>query len=161
MKILVVFYSRTGKTGIVAEAIAQSLKADIEEIRTNEDRSGFIGFLKSGYEAVLGKLARIQPVGKNPGEYDLVLVGSPVWAGRLSSPVRTYLTLYGNKIRKAAFFSTCSNEEGRIFRDMEKLSGKPIAKICVKDREIKAGEHIKKVEEFIKALTPSDTPAGA
>lgn len=152
MKALVVFYSRTGRTRIIAEAIARSLKADIEEVKEDEGRSGLLGFLRSGYEAVLGKLARIQPASKRPEEYDLVVVGSPVWVGRLSSPMRTYLTHHGGKIRKVAFFCTCIGGEGKIFREMEMLSGKPIAKLCVRDREIEAKEHIKKIQEFVKAL---------
>lgn len=152
VKALVVFYSRTGRTKIIAEAIARSLKAEIEEIREDKGRSGLVGLLKSGYEAMIGKLACIQPASKNPEEYDLVVVGSPVWAGRLSSPIRTYLTLYGDRIRKAAFFSTCSSGEGRIFREMIDLSKKPIATLCIKNKEIKSGEYFEKIQEFIKAL---------
>ena len=52
MKVLVAFYSRTGSTKLVAEAIAQALNADVEEIKDKKDRNGIFGFLKSGYEAV-------------------------------------------------------------------------------------------------------------
>ena len=45
MKVLVVYYSRTGNTKFVAEAIAQSLEADIEEIKDGKNRMGVFGFL--------------------------------------------------------------------------------------------------------------------
>jgi len=152
MRILVVFYSRTGNTRHVAEAIAESLKADIEEIRDARSRSGVLGFLRSGYEALTGKLAEIQQVAGKPDEYDLVLVGSPVWVGRLSSPMRTYLTLYGRSIKQTAFFCTCKSDEGRAFKEMEALSKKPIATLCIREEEVKSGEYIRKIEEFIKTL---------
>lgn len=63
----------------MAKAIARSLKADIEEIKDKRNRTGVFGFLKSGYEALFKKLVDIQPINKNPEEYDLVIVGSPVW----------------------------------------------------------------------------------
>ena len=106
MKVLVVYYSRTGNTRFVAEAVTQSLEADIEEIKDGKNRMGVFGFLRCGYEAIFKKLTDIEVSGKNPEEYDLIIVGSPVWAGRLSSPVRTYLHLHGHKFKNVAFFIT-------------------------------------------------------
>ena len=56
MKVLVVYYSRTGNTKFVAEAIAQSLEADIEEIKDKKNRMGVFGFLRCGYEAIFKTL---------------------------------------------------------------------------------------------------------
>jgi len=153
MRILVVFYSRTGNIRRVAEAIAERLKADMEEIRDARSRSGMLGFLRSGYEALAGKLPKIQQVSRSPSEYDLVLIGSPVWVGKLSSPMRSYLTLYGRSIKQTTFFCTCKSDEGRAFKEMEALSKKPIATLCIREKEIKSGEYIRKIEEFIKSLT--------
>ncbi|MCF3652803.1 MAG: NAD(P)H-dependent oxidoreductase [Aigarchaeota archaeon] len=153
MRILVVFYSRTGNIRRVAEAIAERLKADMEEIRDARSRSGMLGFLRSGYEALAGKLPKIQQVSRSPSEYDLVLIGSPVWVGKLSSPMRSYLALYGRSIKQTAFFCTCKSDEGRAFKEMEALSKKPIATLCIREKEIKSGEYIRKIEEFIKSLT--------
>lgn len=153
MRVLVVFYSRTGNTRVVAEAIAKRLRADIEEIKDEKNRSGILGFLRSGYEAVVGKLADIHPVGRNPEGYDLVIVGSPIWVGRLSSPVRAYMALHGRAIRNIVLFCTCKNSEGRAFKEMEELSKRPIAILCIREREVRSGEYPEKIEEFIKALT--------
>jgi len=152
MRILVVFYSRTGNTRRVAEAIAERLKADIEEIRDVRSRSGVLGLLRSGYEALAGKLPEIQQVSRSPDEYDLVLIGSPVWVGRLSSPMRSYLALYGRSIKQTAFFCTCKNDEGKVFKEMEALSKKPITTLCIREKEVKSGEYAGKIEEFAKAL---------
>ena len=153
MKVLVAYYSRTGNTRRVAEAIAKSLEAEVEDIRDYENRLGVIGFLRSGYEALRRRPAAIQPVKKNPEEYDVVVIGSPVWARSLSSPVRAYLTMHGHKIKEAALFATYGISEGRIFRQMEELlPKKPIAEISIREGEIRSGEYLKKIEKFIGVL---------
>ena len=152
ISILVVFYSKTGNAELVSKAIARSLNADIEEIRDREKRAGVLGFLRSGYEAISKKLSDIEPISKNPDEYDLVIIGSPVWAGSLSSPVRTYLSLYGNKIRKVAFFATYGIRCGRVFKQMKELSKSSIVTLEVKEKEVKSGEHLSKVKDFIEKI---------
>ncbi|MDK2849883.1 MAG: hypothetical protein PWR32_550, partial [Candidatus Woesearchaeota archaeon] len=78
MKILVVCYSRTGKTRKIANKIAQSLNADFDEIIDQKPRRGFLGFLKAGYDATLGKTTEITFT-RNPENYDLIILGTPVW----------------------------------------------------------------------------------
>jgi len=48
MKILVVFYSRSGRTKKIAEAISDILKCDKEEIFDLKNRKGIPGFLSAG-----------------------------------------------------------------------------------------------------------------
>ena len=52
MKILIAYYSRTGSTKIVAEKLMAMTGADIEEIKDKTDRSGIIGYMRSGREAM-------------------------------------------------------------------------------------------------------------
>jgi len=155
VKILVVYYSRTNNTKLVAEVIAQSLEADIEEIKDEKNRMGVFGFLRCGYESIFKKLTDIKVSRKNPEKYDLIIVGSPVWAGRLSSPVRTYLHLYGCKFKNVSFFVTYGLGGGKVFRQMEELCKLPIATLEVKNGEIESGEYVKKVEEFIVNIIKS------
>ena len=153
MKVLVAYYSRTGNMRRVAEAIAENLEAEVEEIKDYENRRGVMGFLRSGYEALLKRPTAIQPVSKKLEEYDLVVVGSPVWAGSLSSPVRAYLAMYGRRIKETALFATYAISEGRIFRQMEELlPKKPIAEISIRESEIRSGEYLRKIERFIEML---------
>ncbi len=86
--------------------LVRKLNAEFEEIIDLKKRSGFFGFIYSGFEAVTKRLAKIKPIIKNPQDYDFIIVLSPVWVSSLSSPVRTYLTNYGDKIKKVAFLAT-------------------------------------------------------
>ena len=55
MKTLVVLYSRTGTTKKVGEEIAAALKADVEEIIDTKKRSGPIGYVQAGRDAMKKK----------------------------------------------------------------------------------------------------------
>lgn len=152
MKALVVYYSRTGRTREVASQIAGELNCDIEEIRDTQKRTGIIGFLKSGYQAARGKDTVLEPYERDPSDYDLVIVGTPVWAGNPSVPMGTYLRENASKIKNAAFFCTYggSGAEG-TFRRMSEIIGKePIQTVAITEREIKENTCDCKIEPFVR-----------
>ena len=119
-KILVAFYSRDGHTQKAAEIIAGALNADIDEIEDKKSRKGIIGFLIAGYDATRGKTTDIS-FSKNAADYDVVIVGSPVWNGKVTPAVRTYLLKNRNNIKKAAFFVTCAGREGKCLAQMREI----------------------------------------
>jgi len=102
----VVVYSRTGNTLSVAKWIASELKSDLEVIEDKTDRKGLLGFLYSGYEAMRKKVPPIAGPKHNPNNYELVIIGTPIWAGRMSSPIRAYLLRFRGCFRQVAFFTT-------------------------------------------------------
>jgi flavodoxin len=156
---LVVYYSRTGVTRTVAQAIARRLDADSEELADTRKRSGPWGFLVAIKDAMRKKVFPIGPVRKNPAEYDLVTVGTPVWAGTMSSAVRAYLAEHGGQIAKSAFFCTQGGRSpGRTFQDMQALCGKaPVATLSLQAKVVKAGEFAPQADAFAEGLR---RPAG-
>jgi flavodoxin len=138
-KTLVVFYSRTGTTKKVGEMIAQKLNADVEEIKDTVDRSGAKGYLISGRDAMKKRLTKLEPSKFNPADYDLVIIGTPVWGWNMSVPVRTYLTEQKDNFQnKVAFFVTMGGSgDQKAFLGMEKmLSKKPVAVFSATTREV-------------------------
>jgi flavodoxin len=126
-KILVVYYSRTGRTKKVAEAVAARLGADIEEIVDTTPRKGLRAIFHSTLDGLFNRTTNIKEPVKDPYDYDLVVVGTPIWAGSVSAPVRDYFTWTEGSIRKVAFFLTHGSiGEGRVFHQMEALSAKPL-----------------------------------
>jgi flavodoxin len=103
MKILITYYSKTGNTKRVAEDLAKNLKADIDEIIDLTDRSGIKGWFLAGRDAMKEYLTEIK-TSKNPKDYDLVIIGTPVWAWNTTPAARTYVTKFKNQFRKVAFF---------------------------------------------------------
>src|SRR5271157_241968 len=103
MNALVVYYSRTGSTRKVAQAISDQLDGSMEEITEPKSRKGIIGFMRSGFEAMRQKPSKINPITTNPADFDFVIIGSPVWGGALSSPVRAFLVEHGKALGNVAF----------------------------------------------------------
>jgi hypothetical protein len=106
MRALVVFYSLTGTTRRVARALAAELGADLEEIRCPSYYRGFFGFWRAGYASWKSKIPEIGPPQHDPSKYDLVVVGGPVWAWNVCTPVRAYLTRAAGRLPAVAFFVT-------------------------------------------------------
>lgn len=154
MRSLIVFYSRTGYTRAVAQKLAEITKSDIEEIIDTKNRDGLLGFLRSGYEAMRKKLTVIMETKYDPSQYDLVIIGTPVWAGVMSVPVRTYILNNKGKMNRVAFFCTHSMKDApKIFKDMEEACQKvPIATVKIRTKEIVEGKHLEKVNAFVSML---------
>ena len=147
MKTLVAFYSRDGNTKRVAEIIAKALNADIDEIKDKKSRKGIIGFLRAGYDATRGKTTEIN-FSKNPADYDVVILGGPVWNGRVTPTVRTYLLKNRDSVKKAAFFVTCAGREGKCLMQMREIySGEILAEKVILRNEIEEG-----VKQFMEKL---------
>ena len=150
-KILIVYYSRTGFTKKVAQSIKDRMDCDIEEIISTKDRSGAMGFLFSGKEATLKTPAEIKPTTKNPADYDLVILGTPVWGWNISSPLRGYLLQNKDKFKKIAGFCTMGGDGDRqSFLEIGNICGKElIAKLALKTKEVQSEEFENKVEAFL------------
>jgi flavodoxin len=106
LKSLVFYYSRTGNARFVAQTVAAEVGADIEEVIDLKKRSGALGFLTGGSDARRGKETKIGPTAKSPADYDLIIVGTPVWAGRPTPAIRTCLKKNDLSGKKAAIFLT-------------------------------------------------------
>ena len=104
MKRLVVYYSRTGNARFVAETIAAEIGADVEEIVDQKNRSGPIGWLNAGKDARKGSETDIAPIKKSPDDYDLIVVGTPNWASRITPAILTYLKKNSLADKKVAAF---------------------------------------------------------
>jgi flavodoxin len=125
MKILLVYYSRTNNTRKISEEISTKLNCDIEEIRDLKERSGKLNYLKYGYEAIRSKETQIEDMKNDPSDYDLVIVGTPVWASTMATPVLTYLNKNKNKIKDLAILITFGGSEyEKTTNNIEKLCGK-------------------------------------
>jgi len=116
MKSLVVYYSRTCTTKKVAQEITKALKSDIEEVIDIKNRKGHLGYLISGRDASMKRLTLIKPMQKDASKYDLVIIGTPVWAWDVTPAIRTYLVQ--TKITKKQLFSA----------HWEEAAAKPLSK---------------------------------
>ena len=103
---LVVYFSLSGTTRKLAKIIAKELSADEEEVVDLTPRQGFLGYCRSLIEARWQLPPKIALAKHIPSSYDLVVIGTPVWAWSVSSPVRAYLLAHKASPPNVAFFCT-------------------------------------------------------
>lgn len=101
---LVVCYSRTETTSRLGTYLANQLDADFERIEEPGSRMGVGGYMRSAFEA-LGKGLPTIRTRRDPRDYELVVIGTPVWVQTMAAPIRSYLALHQGKLHNAAFFA--------------------------------------------------------
>ncbi len=154
-RILVAFYSGTGRTQAPMLRVMEALDGErLITIRPKTPRTG-LRVIKAGWEALRKKPAKLEPLSEpvNMAAYDLVVLGSPVWASRVSSPMRAFLAQYGAGIKQAAFVLTHAGPEDytETFAELAALAGvKPCATLSLDHDEAKNKE---KLAVFLKTLT--------
>ena len=89
--ILVFYCSRTGNTERVAKDLVARLHADVERIDDKADRDGIAGYLSALYDSLRKVAADIAKPQKDPANYSLTVVGTPIWAWNMTPAARAYL----------------------------------------------------------------------
>lgn len=106
--ILCIYYSRTGATRRAIKEIAELLGAEVTAITDDTERDGWRGYLRCGMDAMKTSTRPLRPfqTEKPIEDYKLVIVGTPVWAGRCASPVRALLKRRGLEMKNVAYVVT-------------------------------------------------------
>ncbi|GAA0178039.1 flavodoxin [Clostridium sediminicola] len=149
-KTLVIYYSRSGKTKKVAESIAKKLHADLQQIIDNKKRSGLFGFICSGRDAMNENLADIQEIHVNINDYDKIIIGTPVWASRIATPVLEFIKKQKNNIKEYSLFYTQGGPgDNKIESQLDKyLNTKPEIIVGIVGKDFKENTY----EEKLKIL---------
>lgn len=138
----------------IAQYLAEKLSADIEEIVDKQDRNGAMGYILAGRDVLQKKLTEIEPTKKNPADYDLVIIGTPVWVGTMAVAVRTYLEKYKSSINQLAIFTAQGgSQEQKVFQEIETLLKKKAqAKVWIRTKEVVKDQFQDKVADFISQM---------
>lgn len=126
MKTLIVYYSLTGNTEYAAKQLAEQVNADLVKLKPDSEppKQGRMMFVKGGYSALFHSLPKLEPLGLDPQAYDLVIIGSPVWAGTYAPAIGSFLKDNELKEKKIAIFaSSSSGSDQRMFKGMENKIG--------------------------------------
>lgn len=129
MKALVVFYSFEGNTKLIAENIAKIVNADILELKPKKEikSKGFMKYFWGGKAAIMKTKPELFPIEKNPQNYDILFIGTPVWAFTYAPPLNTFFSTSPVSNKKIVLFCCHGGGKGRIFDKMKKaLKGNQI-----------------------------------
>ncbi len=150
MKILIVYYSRSGHCRKVAEVLHEKLGCDLEEIKTKKNYQGAVGWILAGKEGSQKVSAEIMATEKNPKEYEMVIFGTPIWGWNISSPLRSYLEKNKNEFNKISAFCTMGGQFGKCFDEIELICKKNLeTKVAFTDKEIAQGK-LDALDNFLK-----------
>jgi menaquinone-dependent protoporphyrinogen IX oxidase len=155
--VTIVYFSRTGHTRRVAEEITRRLGGNLLAVTEKKSRLGLTGYSKSLIEALWRVEPKIELPVFEPMKQRLVVIGTPVWGWRLSSPIRALIKKYQWMSCKVAFFCTMGGSgASQVFHEMTLAVGhEPIATIALKEADIDANRIDKQLDEFCQTLRRS------
>ena len=109
----VIYYSYSGITRGIAEGIRNASGCDLIEVRTKTPYSSFTAYTTGVLRSRKMACDPIVPGEIDVSQYDLLIIGTPVWAWKpspaINAAVRALKVCEG---KMAVIFSTCSNHPG-------------------------------------------------
>ncbi len=167
MKILIGYYSRSGKTAVVAAKLAELLasgsdseegskrvEVTLEKIIEQKDRSGIRGCISATWDALFS--VRIGATVVNRAEdFDLLIVGTPVWACSAVPVVLDWTRTQRKGTRRAAFFCTMGSCGDRgTFENLSGATGDtPVATVAINAKQLKNDDQLnEKLGSFVEKL---------
>lgn len=164
-RIAIVYYSRTGHTRNAANIIREGLmdngiEADLREIEVE----GKVGFRRIGKMSTVNDVPLLNQ-DYDLSEYDLVIIGSPIWAGGTAMPCLAYLDRVENRDQKTiALFMTggmrgmdnnkkAMENMGKKLSDMGYID--PVSTLNLRYRRGKMIEGEEAIPGFLQAIVGS------
>ncbi|MDD1662097.1 MAG: NAD(P)H-dependent oxidoreductase [Methanomicrobiales archaeon] len=113
MSVCIVYHSETGNTKKVAETVAKATGATLIPVKDLANYNRITMYLLGGPKAHKGEKAAIEPSRIDVSAYDLIVVGSPVWAWRPTPGANAAIAaLSGCEGKKGMVFATCGGKPG-------------------------------------------------
>ena len=123
MKKLIVYFSYTGNTSMIANKIKEKLDCDILEIETvvpySKDYDSVVNDEQNSEAS--NHLPEIKKLNIDLSKYDIIILGTPVWWYRPCPTIRTFLTENNLDGKTIIPFATNAGWLGRTFNEIKKL----------------------------------------
>jgi len=156
MKSLVVYYSLTGKTKLVARAVAEALNATLVEIEeTKFKKLGPLVYLVGSFAALMNRRSKINPLNVDLKQYDKIFVGSPTWASRPAPAINSFIYQTNFEGRQVIPFFTMAGEDAKaalanITDKIERRGGKVVGSFAIPSHKVSDDQIIARAKEAIK-----------
>jgi flavodoxin len=156
MTSLVVYYSLTGKTKLVAQAIAETLNAALVEIEETRPRKpGPFIYLTGGAAAFMNRGSKINPIDVDLKQYERIFIGSPNWGSRPAPAINSFIYQTNFEGRSIIpFFSMGgTNAKGALANmtaKIEKRQGKVAGSFAITSYGLSDEEIITRAKEAVK-----------
>lgn len=121
-KVLVMYYSMSGRTEKIARQIAALTGGELYEIKTEETYSSPSVYMKSKKEYDSKQYPKLAAELPDFAQYDTVFVGGPVWWYTMAVPLFSLLEVADFGGKKVVPFSTQGSNFGAFFKDFNELA---------------------------------------
>jgi flavodoxin len=157
MKAIVVYFSLEGNTKYVADKIAEFTGADELRLEPAKDypRGNVSKFFWGGKSVVFGESPKLLPYDFDVEKYDLVIIGTPVWAGSFTPPIKTFIKENDLSKKKVALFA-CS--AGGVGKCLDKLKDAlPACEVIatfdlISPKKTQSEETVQKIKSFCDGI---------
>lgn len=131
MKAVVVYYSLEGNTELIANMIAKKTGADTFKLKPQKEipKEGFKKFFWGGKSVIFKEKPKLLNENLELDPYDVVILGTPIWAGSFAPPIQTFLS--ENIIKNKSIYIFACHGGGGAAKCFSKL------KRVLKDNTIK------------------------
>lgn len=162
-KILVVAYSYTGTSLRLAQWLCGLRGWALGHIDEVAPRHGAAGTLSCVVDSLLRRRPEIEYVGPPPGDFDTVVLVSPIWAYRLAGPMRSFVARYEQQLPDIAVISVMGGKGApNAVAEIGALAGRsPLLSTAFTQREVEDGRCAPRLQAFADALLKAkDEPSG-
>jgi len=123
MKTALIYYSYEGSSALIAETIKDALAVDVFEIKTvdRKKRKGFAKFFWGGSQVFFGRKPRLLPLSVDINAYDLIILGTPVWASSPAPALVSFLSKTAISGKKLALYCCHLGGKGDVFEKIKSL----------------------------------------
>ena len=115
MKTAIIYYSHDGNCALIAETLKIELNADVFRIETLDDkkRKGIFLMFWGGGQVFRGIKPPLKPLSVDINAYDLIILGTPVWAGSPTPAIASFLDKNSITGKKIALFCCHGGGKGK------------------------------------------------
>jgi len=155
MKALVVYYSLTGRTKLVSQAIAETLNATLVEIEERRHIPMPFVYLTGGFAAVTNRGSKINSIDVDLKQHERIFIGSPIWASRPAPAINSFIYQTDFQGRTIIPFFTMGGDTAKgalanITAKIEKNQGKVAGSFAITSYKVSDEEIIARAKEAIK-----------
>lgn len=115
MKNLIVYYSFTSNNEKIAEYLRNKLSCDIDRIETVKKRNGFSIL----FDLVFKRNPAIKSIPHYLSNYEHVIFIAPIWAGKVATPLKTFLLREKGNIKSYSFITLCGGGNPKQKQNIE------------------------------------------
>ncbi|MGL5004895.1 MAG: flavodoxin family protein [Casimicrobium sp.] len=152
--VLIVYYSMSGHTKTLAERIARETGWTLARIEDATKQMGMLQQLRAVMSTFFGLKPNIRYSGPSPAAFDLIVLGGPVWVGKMAAPLRTFVANHRHEFKALALF--CTYGGSGADKAMKGLAARcttpPSTTLAVTEAQLKSNDFGNAINTFVADL---------